>query len=41
MLEETGELKTRTGLLSVGILIAQDLAFVPMLLCWALFRWRG
>ncbi len=32
MLEETGELKTRTGLLSVGILIAQDLAFVPMLL---------
>jgi len=32
MLEETGEMKTRTGLLSVGILIAQDLAFVPMLL---------
>ena len=33
MLEETGELKTRTGLLCIGILIAQDLAFVPML-CW-------
>ena len=32
MLEETGELKTRTGLLCIGILIAQDLAFVPMLL---------
>ena len=32
MLEETGELKTRTGLLCDEILIAQDLAFVPMLL---------
>ena len=32
ILEDTGELKSRTGLLSVGILIAQDLAFVPIIL---------
>ena len=32
ILEDTNELKSRTGLLSVGILIAQDLAFVPIIL---------
>jgi len=32
VLENTGELKTRTGRLTVGVLIAQDLAVVPMLL---------
>ncbi len=32
ILENAGELKTRTGLIAIGILIAQDLAFVPMIL---------
>ncbi|MCF3630479.1 cation:proton antiporter [Thalassospiraceae bacterium LMO-SO8] len=32
MLEDLGELRTRTGRVTVGILIAQDLAVVPMLL---------
>ena len=32
MLEATGELTTSTGRLTVGILIAQDLAFVPMMI---------
>ena len=32
ILEDTNELKTRTGILSVGILIAQDLAFIPIIL---------
>ena len=32
VLENTGELRTRTGRLTVGVLIAQDLAVVPMLL---------
>jgi CPA2 family monovalent cation:H+ antiporter-2 len=32
ILENTGELRTRTGRLTVGVLIAQDLAVVPMLL---------
>ena len=32
ILENTGEMKTRTGLITVGILIAQDLAFIPMIL---------
>ncbi len=32
MLEEVGELRTRVGRITVGILIAQDLAFLPMLL---------
>lgn len=32
MLETTGELTTSTGRLTVGILIAQDLAFVPMVI---------
>ncbi len=31
VLEETGELRTNTGRLTVGILIAQDLAVAPML----------
>ncbi|MSP50793.1 MAG: cation/H(+) antiporter [Alphaproteobacteria bacterium] len=31
-LEETGELKTNAGRIAVGVLIAQDLAVVPMLL---------
>ncbi len=32
LLEDLGELRTRTGRVAVGILIAQDLAVVPMLL---------
>ena len=32
MLEDIGELRTRTGRIAVGILIAQDLAVVPMIL---------
>ena len=32
LLEDLGELRTRTGRVTVGILIAQDLAVVPMLL---------
>lgn len=32
MLEDVGELKTETGRVTVGVLIAQDLAFVPLLL---------
>ena len=32
MLEEIGELRTRVGRITVAILIAQDLAFLPMLL---------
>jgi len=32
MLEETGELNTDTGRLALGVLISQDLAFVPMVL---------
>lgn len=32
MLEEVGELRNRTGKITVAILIAQDLAFLPMLL---------
>ena len=32
MLEETGQLRTRTGKIAVAILIGQDLAFLPMLL---------
>ena len=32
MLEETGQLRTRTGRIVVAILIGQDLAFLPMLL---------
>lgn len=32
MLEEVGEIRTRTGRIAVAVLIAQDLAFLPMLL---------
>jgi len=32
VLEDIGELRTRTGRIAVGILIAQDLAIVPMIL---------
>ena len=32
MLDEIGELRTRVGRLTVGILVAQDLAVAPMLL---------
>ena len=32
ILENTGELRSRSGLIAVGVLIAQDLAFVPMIL---------
>ncbi len=32
MLESIGEMRTETGHLTIGILIAQDLAFVPMIL---------
>tara|TARA_B100000427_G_scaffold296946_2_gene276986 strand:- start:889 stop:2454 length:1566 start_codon:yes stop_codon:yes gene_type:complete len=32
LLEDLGELRTRTGRVTVGVLIAQDLAVVPMLL---------
>ncbi|MCC2113017.1 MAG: cation:proton antiporter [Hyphomicrobiales bacterium] len=32
MLEEIGELRTQTGRITVGVMIAQDIAIVPMLL---------
>lgn len=32
MLEDTGDLHTDTGRVTIGVLVAQDLAFVPMLL---------
>lgn len=32
MLDDVGELKTETGRVTIGVLIAQDLAFVPLLL---------
>lgn len=32
MLEDIGELRTETGRVTIGVLIAQDLAFVPLLL---------
>jgi CPA2 family monovalent cation:H+ antiporter-2 len=41
MLEEIGELRTRTGQLTVGILIAQDLAVVPMMLIIGAFEGVG
>ncbi len=46
MLEDLGELRTRTGRITVGILIAQDLAVVPMLLWVGAmegggFQWSG
>lgn len=46
MLEDVGELRTRTGRIAAGVLIAQDLAVVPMLLAVAAlddggFKWTG
>ncbi|MCG8356648.1 MAG: cation:proton antiporter [Kiloniellales bacterium] len=41
MLEEIGELRTRVGQLTVGILIAQDLAVVPMMLILGAFGEAG
>ena len=38
MLEEIGELRTRAGQITIGILIAQDLAVVPMMLIIGAFR---
>lgn len=32
MLDTIGELKTATGRLTIGVLVAQDLAIVPMIL---------
>lgn len=37
MLDETGDLRTQVGRVTVGILIAQDLAVVPMLLAVSAF----
>lgn len=31
MLEDTGEMKTQTGRIAIGVLVAQDLALIPML----------
>ncbi len=41
MLEELGELRSRTGKITVAILVAQDLAVVPMMLIVASFRDGG
>ena len=41
MLEEIGELRSRTGQVTVAILIAQDLAVVPMMLILQSFRDGG
>jgi len=41
MLEEIGELRTRTGQITIGILVAQDLAVVPMMLIIGAFRGGG
>jgi CPA2 family monovalent cation:H+ antiporter-2 len=41
MLEEIGELRTRTGQITIGILVAQDLAVVPMMLIIGAFRDGG
>ncbi len=38
MLEEIGELRSRTGQITIGILVAQDLAVVPMMLIIGAFR---
>jgi len=37
IIEDSGELKTRPGRIAVGVLIAQDLAFVPMILILGMF----
>ena len=41
MLEDIGELRTRTGQITVGILVAQDLAIVPMMLIIGSFGGGG
>ncbi len=41
MLEELGELRSRTGQITVAILVAQDLAVVPMMLILGSFRDGG
>ncbi|MFQ6018494.1 MAG: cation:proton antiporter [Kiloniellaceae bacterium] len=41
MLDEIGELRSRTGQITVGILVAQDLAVVPMMLILSSFRGGG
>jgi CPA2 family monovalent cation:H+ antiporter-2 len=41
MLEEIGEKKTRVGYITIGILIAQDLAVIPMILIIGTFRGDG
>jgi CPA2 family monovalent cation:H+ antiporter-2 len=41
MLEEIGELRSRVGQITVGVLIAQDLAVVPMMLIIGSFRGGG
>ncbi|MHA1600362.1 MAG: cation:proton antiporter [Alphaproteobacteria bacterium] len=41
MLAEIGELRTRTGQITIGILVAQDLAVVPMMLIIGAFRDGG
>ena len=38
MLDEIGELRTRTGQITIAILVAQDLAVVPMMLIVGSFR---
>ena len=37
IIEDAGELRTRPGRIAVGVLIAQDLAFVPMILILGMF----
>ena len=37
IIEDAGEMKTRPGRIAVGVLIAQDLAFVPMILVLGMF----
>ncbi len=41
MLDEIGELRTPTGQITVGVLIAQDIAVVPMLIIVASFSTAG
>src|SRR3546814_8845241 len=41
MLEEIGEKRTRVGTVTIGILIAQDLAVIPMILIVGAFHQEG
>ena len=41
MMEEIGELRTRVGQITIGILVAQDLAVVPMMLIVGSFGGEG